>query len=348
MSILCQFLQINVITRTLSIFLLVNLILLGTQLTLTLEDISKGVLELNYLWGVIPLALISQSGFLLGVCYFFSLLSILASLYSNNEIYAIRNLGINEARLFIWLIAPSLLVAVAIGITVFYLKPISISQIENIYSTQLLRQINELKLGQESFFGNTAFKVQEGKLDIWRVEHSKTYYNRAFIDEENNVTIKESWVQIPLKDGRVISWQDDGSILTNDFSSAIYNIKSGFNLVNKAPAKPTKNLISGDFIDKAELYQRIGIFLSPFTGLFLALLFSRCKPRSVHNANIFGGVVLYFFYFGLIILGLSIIKNSGSSFAFWLIQGLFNFTILFLLVLPKLLWHFRLGKTQTI
>ncbi len=346
MRILSQFLQIQALSRTLGIFLLGNMMLLGTQLTITLRDISDGSLELNYLWGIMSLALISQSGFLFGACYFLSLLFLLANLYNQNEIYAMCNIGVSDKRLFAWLAIPSGVVAAAVGTLVFYLTPLSVAQIDNIYSTQLLHKINNLKDNSAEFIDNMAFRVRGEQLEIWRINDEGTEFKTGTLGGETKISAQDGLVQIPFFSGKIINWRDDNSVLQSDFSAAIFNVRLGFVFSSPVQAKPTMQLAQGNPDDRAELYQRIAMFLSPLTALPLALLCSRRRVRSTKFTNIFSGILLYFIYLTLVISSISIIRNGGDSLFFWLIQGAFNAIIIALLFSPNLLWRFKFTNNR--
>ena len=347
MKILSQFLQIQALSRTLGIFLLGNMMLLGTQLTVTLRDISDGKLELNYLWGVISLALISQSGFLFGACYFLSLLFLLANLYNQNEIYAMCNIGVSDKRLFAWLFIPTGFVAASVGILVFSLTPLSVAQIDNIYSSQLLHKIDNIQDGSTEFIDNIAFRVRGEHLEIWRINKEATEFKTGILGGETKISSQDGLVQIPFSKGKIINWRDNDSVLQTDFSEAIFNIQLGFTLSSPVQAKPTMQLYQGSPDDRAELYQRIAMFLSPFTALPLALLCSRRRVRSAKFINIFSGILLYFFYLILIISSIGIIRNGGDALFFWLIQGAFNAIIIALLFSPNLLWRFNFINKRT-
>ncbi len=341
MRILSQFLQIQALSRTLGVFLLGNMMLLGTQLTVTLRDISDGRLELNYLWGVISLALISQSGFLFGACYFLSLLFLLANLYNQNEIYAMCNIGVSDKRLFAWLSIPTGVVAAAVGVLVFSLTPLSVAQIDNIYSSQLLHKIDNLKDGSTEFIDNAAFRVRGKHLEIWRINKEVTEFKRGILDGEAKISSQDGRVYIPFLKGKIINWKDDNSVLQTDFSEAIFNVRLGFALSSPVQAKPTMQLYQGSPDDRAELYQRIAMFLSSLTALPLAMVCSRRKMRSAKFISVFSGILLYFFYLILVISSIGIIRNGGDALFFWLIQGIFNTIIIALLLSPNLLWRFN-------
>lgn len=330
--------------------------LMTNQLTLTLQDIVNGQVSLNLLWNIVSLFLIYQSGFLLNTCYLLALLFFLASIYSNNEIYVMKNLGIGDGKLFAWLSVPAIFIATIIASLVFYLAPISRAQIQEIYGNQFIYKFENLQEGKTEFIDGNSFSVKDNKLEILSVEHDASYYTIGGLDPINKPYWSNGFVKVPLFGGKSLIWSDQGDVTITYFDVSEVNIRLDQKTANSYKSLPTAELLQRelrgydrtnreDIKLRVELYERMAIFITSLFILPLALVASRRQARSTPAMNIFRGLLTYFVYLILIVVTVDIIRSGGSVAPFWLLHLVFNGTIIAMLVVPEL-WQ-RIPRANT-
>ena len=347
MNILMQFLHIRVMSRTLAIFALGCLILLTIQLYTALHDIVNGKLSLDLLWQIVSLFIIHQSGFLLNICYLLALLFLLAGLYSNNEIYIIKNLGIGDGKLFAWLLIPSGVVCLSVGVAVFYLAPVSMGQIDRIYSTNAIYSIESLGDGARESSEDTSLRLIDNLLEIWHIKDGRSFYSYGKFDGNNRPAWEDGSVKVPLTDGKVLSWEEENSFSETSFSSLEFYLNIDTPRSYEFKSVPTLQLIESELEGfnlgnseelrlRVELYERLAIFIASLFILPWALVATRQQTRKSTGMNVFRGMLGFIFYMILQVIGIDIIRNGGSASYFWSITILLYSIIFILIAAPGL------------
>ena len=327
MNVITRLLHFQVLARTLAIFLLGNLILISWQIALTLEDIAAGKLDLDFLWQVTLLLLITDGGFILNICYLLTLLFLLAGLYTHNEIYIMKNLGIGDMGTLRILLVPSLFIVVLVGALEFYLAPKSATQIETIYSNKLASKFQDLDESSFDFGGSTSYRMQDGMLEIWKVgEHSVAHTRASFTPK---LPVEGEPLHLPLRDGQVFVWADSGAFRQSEFEQAEIGLEQELKFNKDAETLDSMELLREEFGAEAgpqatpdperreELYKRISIVFSSFLVLPLALVASRRGKRASSTACVIGGLSVYFVYLVLMVVAIGILGNGGSSWFLW-------------------------------
>lgn len=345
MKILPQLLQRQVLVRTLGIFFLGNLMLLTNQLFLTFNEILSGDLPLRFLWNTSMLFLIFKSGFLLTSCYLLALLFFMANLYDKNEIYIMKNMGIGEGSLFAWLSLPSLFVAAMVGALVFYLSPISIAAIDRIYANGLVHQFQDIQEGNFDFSDSNSFRVRDDNLEVWSIYADRTTYAVGKLDEDKRPHWDAGRFNIPINQGRLLNWAEDGSVVDTKFTSAEIGLNyvkqltssvqssSSWELIHDELSATNRNTKDG-IRRRVEIYERTAIFISSLLVLPLVLVSSRRQVRSKAAKNVFLGLLVYFGYLILIFSSIGSIRGGGTALYFWLINAGSVITLLSMLLSP--------------
>ncbi|MBE8182092.1 MAG: LptF/LptG family permease [Candidatus Portiera sp.] len=372
MKILPQNLQRQLLLRTLGIFLLGNLILLTNQLFLTFSEILYEDLPLRFLWSISLLFLIFKSGFLLNSCYLLALLFFMAGLYEKNEIYIMKNMGIGEGKLFAWLALPSVFMSLLVGALVFYFSPISIAEINRIYSNGLTHQFQDIQEGSFDFSDSNSFRVQNDNLEIWSIYPDRTSYSIGKLDQDNQPYWDSGEFKIPLNDGRSLNWVDDGSVVDTKFAKAELSLYYANKFTSTVQSSSTWSLLKEELsranigsskgsskgaskranietregiVRRVEIYERMAIFISSLLMLPLALVASRRQVRARSAKNVFAGLLAYFGYLILMFAAIGTIRSGGSPVYFWGVN-IGSFVILLsMLIMPNLTHRMR-GTSQ--
>lgn len=292
----------------------------GTHFTAILQEVLDGSLLINAMFISLLLIIIEQSGLLLAISYFLSLLSTLSQLHTRNEMHIIFSLGVSESRLFFWLVLPTVLLSFVVGALVFYITPLSAFQLNHLYGTQVVHRMQRIDVNESEFSNNVAVRVNDRVFQLLRVEDDlvETIEGRIAKVPE----LSDSQVILSLERGFLLKWTMDESIRTR-FMEGKFHIPYRLRLVASVSAASTLSLWSGGRREHGELYQRIAIFLSIPFSLPLALVATRRRVRAGMILRTFFGIFVYFLYLIGVIASIGLVRSSDNIIPFWLIQASF-------------------------
>ena len=277
--------------RVLAIYLLSVVIVASTHFTVVLQQVLQGQLIADTMLTSLLLAIIEQSGLLLAISYFLGQFFALRQLYARNEMDVVFNFGVSEGRLFFWLIPPTLLFSLIVGLLVFYITPFSAAQLNSLYGTQVLHKIERISDKGTEFSRDLTLRAHAPYFQLLKVEDALIEVVEGKLNKKPQV--ENSQVVLQLQDGYLLQWRrEDFSQIR--FRSGQFFIPYSLEISSSSAAMTTSALLERG--DKGELYQRIAIFLSVPLSLPLALVCSRRRVRASGFMRAFLGIIVYFFY----------------------------------------------------
>ena len=338
------------------------LVFLGRHFARFLADAASGRIPAELVLQLLTTLTISSLVLLLPVSFYIAILVSFGRMYKDSEITAMAAGGIGASRILRVMFALALAFGVVVAILSLIISPWSVEQglkIRDIADSQY--ELLSLVQGKFQSFGNdqNVFYVENLSKNKERMENVFVFTSNG---PDATIYLAESGYQftedstgdrfLVLENG----YRYEGEPGRNDFQIYQYE-KSSVRIEQKevraksrnVDAKSTAELWGSDNLKEiSELHWRIAMPISAVMMSLLAVLLSRTSPRQGRYGKLLAGVLVYVFYYNLLGIGQSWIKNGvvPPALGMWWIHGLLGLIVIamfvqqygwrYLVVRPKL------------
>lgn len=339
--------------NTLGVALILVLLMSFIGFTQILGRVASGKFTLDVVFPVFALRLLGQADTVIPLALFLGVLFTVNRWYRDSEMTVISACGVNLPRLLIPIGILSLLGAFLVGMSSLYAIPWAVKKIDAIESeARNLSMLSGLKPGifnaidkkggvfyiktinKNAEFTEPFIRIEEDAGDSRRVQNViKANRGHYKIDPETNVqylVLEQGYAYTGLQgksDRRVTTFRK-------------YTVR--IEATNKRPLKKrSKSMSTSELFkskrrrEKAELHWRIARPITCFLLTLMAVGLAYGTPRKSAFGNLFGGVVVFFFYNNLLSIGFGLIRSGKVSTT----MGLWWVHLLAVMFLTYIIWR---------
>jgi len=327
LTIIDKYIAKELLTVFLSVYFVLLIIVLSTEIVHLLKWISQGVIPISAFFSYLSNSLFEFSVVLIPLSLLMGILLALGRLYSDSEMAAIMSAGIGPLQLY----KPLMLIAVPATLLLFallaYVKPVITHQRALIKAEiRSQSQLDTLLVGQfnrASKDGGVLFLESESKTDLSSKSSSgsegSSQINNVFYQQSRGdtsyVDLAESTSNYYNDEGHRYMVMHDGTHYAGNAGEAnfkIVNYKDYGVHIDVKQVKPKQSVKSKslgelwgetDPLAQAELQWRFTIPLAMIIVTFMALPLSHTNPRSGRYSKLVIALIIYLLYSNLLGVG---------------------------------------------
>ncbi len=331
LTIIDKYIVKELLTVFLSVYFVLLIIVLSTEIVHLLKWVSQGVIPISAFLSYLSNSLFEFSVVLIPLSLLMGILLALGRLYSDSEMAAIMSAGIGPLQLY----KPLMLIAVPATILLFvllaYVKPVITYQRALIKAEiRSQSQLDTLLIGQfnrASKDGGVLFLESQSKIESSSQSSSKSesktksdnqinnVFYQQFRDNTSHVDLAESTSSFYNDEGHRYMMMHNGTHYVGNAGEANFKIISykdyGVHIdVKQVKAKQSvksKSIgelwASSDPASQAELQWRFTIPLATIIVAFMALPLSHTNPRSGRYSKLVVALIIYLLYSNLLGVG---------------------------------------------
>ncbi|VAW55315.1 hypothetical protein MNBD_GAMMA05-2409 [hydrothermal vent metagenome] len=317
LTIIDKYIAKELLTVFLSVYFVLLIIVLSTEIVHLLKWVSQGVIPISAFFSYLSNSLFEFSVVLIPLSLLMSILLALGRLYSDSEMAAIMSAGIGPLQLY----KPLMLIAVPATILLFvllaYVKPVITYQRALIKAEiRSQSQLDTLLIGQfnrASKDGGVLFLESESKTKSDNQINNVFY--QQFRENTSYVDLAESTSSFYNDEGHRYMMMHNGTHYVGNAGEANFKIISykdyGVYIdVKQVKAKQSVKSKSigelwgaSDPASRAELQWRFTIPLATIIVAFMALPLSHTNPRSGRYSKLVVALIIYLLYSNLLGVG---------------------------------------------
>lgn len=354
--ILFKYFSREVLITMLTVTAIVLVISIGSRFSGYLNEAASGAMSKDILFQVITYRIPKFLELIIPVSFFLSLMLVYGRLHVDSEMIVLESCGLGPRWIIGITLALSLVVMILAALVTLWVKPISESRVEQLFTGQrALTEFDTLAPGrfQSLRSGKRVTYAQDftakGKLfNVFINEYKETNFygpkdvvtlvsetGETQVDENGSrFLVLNSGYRFSGKPGQnnyqVVEFEEYGQLIDKEVADK---------RAVKQTAKMTGELfISDEIKDIAEFQWRISVIIMiPVIGL-MAIPLSRVSPRQGRFTRLVPGMSLCFFY----VIALSGARtglargNLPSDIGLWWIHGLFIVITLFMFQLDSI------------
>ncbi len=327
LTIIDKYIAKELLTVFLSVYFVLLIIVLSTEIVHLLKWVSQGVIPISAFVSYLSNSLFEFSVVLIPLSLLMGILLAFGRLYSDSEMAAIMSAGIGPLQLY----KPLMLIAVPATILLFvllaYVKPVITYQRALIKAEiRSQSQLDTLLIGQfnrASKDGGVLFLESQSKIDsspqsLPKSENNNQINNvfyQQFRDDTSYVDLAESTSSFYNDEGHRYMMMHNGTHYVGNAGDANFKIISykdyGVHIdVKQVKAKQSvKSKSIGELwgstdpASQAELQWRLTIPLATIIVAFMALPLSHTNPRSGRYSKLVVALIIYLLYSNLLGVG---------------------------------------------
>ncbi|HHJ34615.1 MAG TPA: LPS export ABC transporter permease LptF [Gammaproteobacteria bacterium] len=330
LTIIDKYIAKELLTVFLSVYFVLLIIVLGTEVVHLLSWVAQGALPLTAFFSYLINSLFEFIVILIPLSLLMGILLAFGRLYSDSEMAAIMSAGVGPLQWY----KPLMLVAVPttliLLILLLYLRPV-ISYQRALISAEIRSQsqLDTLLIGQfnRASKGGAVLFLESGpgpelKPDTGSKSQISNVFYQQVRDGSNYVDLAESTSSFYNEEGRRYMMMHDGTHYVGDAGDADFKIirykDYGIHIDRKQikarQSVKSKSLSelwgSTDPAYQGELQWRFTLPLATIIVAFMALPLSHTQPRSGRYSKLVVSLIIYLLYSNLLSLGFS-----------WIVQG---------------------------
>ncbi len=297
------------------------LIVLSNSLAHYLGKAASGALDPSVLFWILLYRIPASLEIILPLALFLSVMLTVGRMYMENEVTVLFATGTSEKKLAKWIMVPTVLVTLIVGLISFDLAPRGLRMANDIFAEQKSRsdldqivagRFLEVRGGSGVVYSES---VDEGQLDnvfFASVVSDGTpfilmapYAEQQVIDNSRYLVLKdgERYDVAPGEvGGQILQFKEHGILIpTPDIIESIGKLKT----------RSTSDLMaSGQLEDLAMLQYRLSITLMVPIITLIAVALGRTNPRSGRYARLIPGILMFLLYLILISASKSAIEDE--------------------------------------